>query len=61
MAEEQQAAELRPKKKKKKPKGKAAKKKMPQALRLEKARKWLDSYAGQNVLKDYRKNLRLTA
>lgn len=55
MAEEQQAAEPRPKKKKKKPKGKAAKKKMPQALRLEKARKWLDSYAGQNVLKDYRK------
>lgn len=55
MAEEQQTAEPRPKKKKKKLKGKAAKKKMPQAVRLEKARKWLDAYEGQNVLKDYRK------
>lgn len=55
MAEEQQAAEPRPKKKKKKLKGKAAKKKMPQAVRLEQAKKWLDAYEGQNVLKDYRK------
>lgn len=55
MAEERQTAEPRPGKKKKKRNGKAAKREMPQALRLEKARKWLDSYAGQNVLKDYRK------
>ena len=49
--------EQRPKKKKKKKKlkGKAAKKAMPQAERLEKARKWLASYDGDNVLKAYRK------
>ena len=43
------------KKKKKKLKGKAAKKAMPQAERLEKARKWLAAYDGDNVLKAYRK------
>ena len=49
--------EQRPKKKKKKKKlkGKAAKKAMPQVERLEKARKWLASYDGDNVLKAYRK------
>lgn len=56
MAEQEQGAAPRPKKKKKKPlKGKAAKKKMPQAVRLEKARKWLADYNGDNVLKAYRK------
>ena len=43
------------KKKKKKLKGKAAKKKIPQEVRLEKARKWLASYSGDDVVKAYRK------
>lgn len=55
MLEQEQGAMPRPKKKKKPLKGKAAKKKMPQAIRLEKARKWLADYAGDNVLKAYRK------
>lgn len=55
MTEEEKTAGPRPKKKKKKLKGKAAKRRMPQAERLEKARKWLSAYEGQNVLKDYRK------
>ncbi len=58
----EQAEELSPpikKKKKKKLKGKAAKRRMPQAVRLEKAKKWLDDYAGSNVLKDYRKKFAL--
>lgn len=55
MPEQEQGATPRPKKKKKKPKGKAAKKKMPQAVRLEKAEKWLAAYDGDNVLKAYRK------
>lgn len=48
---------LRPKKKKKKKKlkGKAAKKRMTQTVRLEKSRKWVAVYAGDNILKDYRK------
>ncbi len=51
------ASAQRPKKKKKKKKlkGKAAKRAMPQAERLEKARKWLATYDGDNVLKAYRK------
>lgn len=44
----------RPKKKKKK-KGKAAKRSLPQSIRLERAKKWLETYSGENVLKDYRK------
>lgn len=55
MPEQEQGAPPRPKKKKKKLKGKAAKKKMPQAIRLEKAQKWLAAYDGDNVLKAYRK------
>lgn len=46
----------RPKKKKKKKlKGKAAKKKMPLEVRLEKAKKWLANYSGEDILKAYRK------
>ena len=46
----------RPKKKKKKKlKGKAAKKRMPQSERLEKAQKWLANYSGDDVVKAYRK------
>jgi len=37
-------------------KGKRGKKLMPQALRLEKAKKWLEKYSGDNVLKAYRKS-----
>lgn len=44
----------RPQKKKKK-KGKAAKRSLPQSIRLERAKKWLETYSGENVLKDYRK------
>lgn len=54
MPEQEQGASPRPKKKKK-PKGKAAKKKIPQAVRLEKARNWLAAYDGDDVLKAYRK------
>lgn len=55
MTQEQQVEKPRLKKKKKKSKGKVAKKRMPQAERLEKAKKWLASYEGNNPLKDYRK------
>lgn len=55
LTQEQQREKPRPKKKKKKSKGKAAKKRMPQTERLGKAKKWLASYEGGNVLKDYRK------
>lgn len=55
MTQQEQGAVPNPKKKKKRLKGKAAKKKMPQALRLEKARKWLAAYNGDQVLKAYRK------
>lgn len=49
-------APARPKKKKrKKLKGKAAKKQMPQDVRLEKSRGWVAAYTGNNILKDYRK------
>lgn len=55
MTEQEQSIPQSPKKKKKRLKGKAAKKKMPQSVRLEKARKWLATYDGDNVLKAYRK------
>lgn len=45
----------KPRKKKKKLKGKAAKRAMPQAVRLEKSAKWVETYVGDNLLKDYRK------
>ena len=40
---------------KKKKKGKAAKRSLPQSVRLERAKKWLETYSGENILKDYRK------
>lgn len=55
MSEESLELSQRPKKKKKKLKGKAAKKKMPLEVRLEKARKWLVNYSGEDILKAYRK------
>ena len=54
MDSEQERPNIRPKKKKKK-KGKAAKRSLPQSVRLEQAKKWLETYSGENVLKDYRK------
>ena len=40
---------------KKAAKGKQAKKNMPQNIRLDKAKKWLETYIGDNILKAYRK------
>ena len=40
---------------KKAAKGKLAKKNMPQNIRLGKAKKWLETYSGDNILKAYRK------
>ena len=54
MDSEQERPNIRPKKKKKK-KGKAAKRSLPQSVRLERAKKWLETYSGENILKDYRK------
>lgn len=54
MDSEQERPNIRPKNKKKK-KGKAAKQSLPQSVRLEQAKKWLETYSGENVLKDYRK------
>lgn len=55
MPEQIETVVPRPKKKKKAAKGKAVKKKIPQVLRLEKAKKWLAAYTGDDVLKAYRK------
>lgn len=54
MDSEQERPNIRPKKKKKK-KGKVAKRSLPQSVRLERAKKWLETYSGENILKDYRK------
>ena len=56
MDSEQERPNIRPKKKKKK-KGKAAKRSLPQSVRLERAKKWLETYSGENILKDYRTKL----
>ena len=55
MSENQSPLKPKKKKKRKKLKGKAAKRAMSQAERLEKYRKWVEAYAGDNLLKDYRK------
>lgn len=55
MSENQPPLKPQKKKKRKKNKGKAAKRAMPQTERLEKSRKWVEAYAGDNLLKDYRK------
>ena len=54
MDSEQERPNIRRIKKKKK-KGKAAKRSLPQSVRLERAKKWLETYSGENILKDYRK------
>lgn len=46
---------MKRRKAKKAAKGKQAKKKMPQDIRLSKAKKWLETYRGDNILKAYRK------
>ena len=55
MSEDPNAMKRPKKKKRKKLKGKAAKRAMSQAERLEKYRKWVEAYTGDNLLKDYRK------